>query len=84
MRYLVTFIFIQGTFRSRSTLLYEPIHRRDGVAAGAVVPVLVRAELVSYYDSWTVWLRGLDPIDSIGWLLSITVEPNLPAEGIQR
>ena len=26
-----------------------------------------------------VWSRSLDPIDSIGWLLSITVRLNLPA-----
>ena len=29
-----------------------------------------------------VWSRSLDPINSIGWLLSITVGPNLLAEGI--
>ena len=29
-----------------------------------------------------VWSWSLDPIDSIGWLLSITVGPVLPAEGI--
>ena len=30
-----------------------------------------------------VWLRSLDPIDSIGQLLSITVGRNIPAEGIR-
>jgi hypothetical protein len=30
-----------------------------------------------------VWPRSLDPIDSIGQLLSITEERNTPAEGIQ-
>ena len=28
------------------------------------------------------WSRSLDPIDSIGWLLSITVGHTLPGEGI--
>ena len=30
-----------------------------------------------------VWSRSLNPIDSIGWLLSIIVGLNLPAEGIR-
>jgi hypothetical protein len=30
-----------------------------------------------------VWSRSLDPIDSIGQLLSITVGRNVPAEGIR-
>ena len=29
-----------------------------------------------------VWSRSLNPIDSIGWLLSITIGLNLPGEGI--
>ena len=48
--------------------------------------------LVASYESWTVvrtpelkirvWSWSLDPIDSIGWPLSIAIGLNLPAEGI--
>jgi hypothetical protein len=67
--------------RLGATLGATKVLQRSIPSAGSVLRNLDRARTPE--SKIRVWSRSLDPIDSIGWLLSITVGPNLPAEGIQ-
>ena len=51
-----------------------------------VIPgsVLREADRAPTESKVRVWSRSLNPIDSIGQLLSITVGRNIPAEGIDN
>ena len=51
-------------------------------SAGSVLRELDRARTLE--SKIRAWSRSLDTIDSIGWLLSITVVLNPPAEGIKQ